>query len=239
MVLADLPALGRGGPGGGRGGFALGGRGGRAQPTYRGSATYTFGGSVLDSAPYQLRPDVPATEPPFAKNNFGATFGGPFKIPGVYANTNRRTNFQINYSGTVANNVFDQYATVPSDAMRAGNFSSSTIALVDPASGQPFPGNQIPSARLDPSAASLLRFIPSPNLPGDQRNYHVTTTAHSSSEAVSLRVVQNLSPTLDARWPRRRTGRGRIRRRCRRIRRSGAAGSAVDPVARDAAPTSF
>ena len=187
---------GRGGRGGGRGGFVLGGRGGRAQPMYRGSATYTFGGSVLDSAPYQLRPDVPATEPPFAQNNFGATFGGPLKIPGIYANTNRRTNFQINYSGTAANNVFDQYATVPSDAMRSGNFSGSTLALVDPTTGQPFPGNQIPSARLDSSAASLLRFIPSPNLPGDQHNYHVTTTAHSSSEAVSLRVVQNLSPTL-------------------------------------------
>ena len=187
---------GRGGPGGGRGGFALGGRGGRGQPTYRGSATYTFGGSVLDSAPYQLRPDVPTTEPPFAENNFGATFGGPLKIPGIYANANRRTNFQINYSGIAANNVFDQYATVPSDAMRSGNFASSTIVLVDPTTGQPFPGNQIPSARLDPSAASLLRFIPSPNLPGDQHNYHVTTTAHSSSEAVSVRVVQNLSPTV-------------------------------------------
>jgi trimeric autotransporter adhesin len=187
--------FGRGGPGG-PGGFVLGGRGARAQPAYRGSATYTFGGSVLDSAPYQLRPDVPATEPPFAQNNFGATFGGPLKIPGIYANTNRRTNFQVNYSGTAANNVFDQYATVPTDAMRNGNFSSSATALVDPATGQPFPGNQIPASRVDPSAASLLRFIPSANLPGDQHNYHVTTTAHSSSEAVSLRVVQNLSPTV-------------------------------------------
>ncbi len=192
---AGPAAFGRGGPGV-RGGFALGGRGAPAQPGYRGSATYTFGGSVLDSVPYQLRPDVPATQPPFAQNNFGATFGGPLKIPGIYANTNRRTNFQINYSGATANNVFDQYATVPSDPMRVGDFSSSTITLVDPATGQPFPSNQIPFARLDPSAASLLSFIPSANLPGDQHNYHVTTTAHSSSEAVSLRVVQNLSPTV-------------------------------------------
>jgi len=189
--------FGRSGPGG-PGGFVLGGRGARAQPTYRGSATYTFGGSVLDTAPYQLRPDVPTTEPPFAQNNFGATFGGPLKIPGIYANENHRTSFQVNYSGTANNNVFDQYATVPTDAMRSGNFSSSPISLADPATGQPFAGNQIPANRVDPSAASLLRFIPPPNLPGDQHNYHVTTTAHSSSEAVSLRVVQNLSPSVPA-----------------------------------------
>jgi hypothetical protein len=187
--------FGRGGPGG-PGGFVLGGRGARAQPTYRGSATYTFGGSVVDSAPYQLRPDVSPTEPPFAQNNFGATFGGPLKIPGIYANESRRTNFQINYSGTANNNVFDQYATVPTDAMRSGNFSSSPIPLIDPMTGQPFAGNQIPANRIDPSAASLLRFIPAQNLSGDQHNYHVTTTAHSSSEAVSLRVVQNLSPSV-------------------------------------------
>jgi hypothetical protein len=196
---------GRGGPGGfgrgggpGGGGAFLGGRGLRGQPTYRGSVTYTFGGSVLDSAPYQLRPDVPQTEPPFAQNNFGATFGGPLKIPGIYANANRRTNFQVNYSGTSASNVFDQYATVPTAAMRNGDFSGTPITLVDPSTGQPFPANQIPASRLDPSAASLLRFIPSPNLSGDQHNYHVTTTAHSASQALSLRVIQNLSPNVDA-----------------------------------------
>ena len=81
---------GRGGPGrggapGGRGGFVLGGRGARGQSPYQGSTNYTFGGSVLDTPPYQLRPDVPVTQPQFSKNNFGATFGGPVRIPGLYA----------------------------------------------------------------------------------------------------------------------------------------------------------
>src|SRR5262249_53595838 len=92
---------------------------------------------------------------------------------------------------------FDQYATVPTDAMRTGDFSSGGLAaIVDPATGQPFPGNKIPANRIDPSAASLLRYIPSPNLAGAQNNYHVTTTAYSSSQAVSLRLIQNLSPTV-------------------------------------------
>ena len=189
---------GRGGFGGagGRGGFMLGGRGARGQRPYQGSVTYTFGGSALDSPPYQLRSDVPVTQPGFAQNTFGATFGGPLKIPHLYEDTNRRTNFQISVTGNESNNLFDQYATVPTSAMRDGNFSASLIALIDPSTGQPFAGNQIPASRIDPSAASLLQFIPAPNLPGTKENYHVSTTAHSSSEAVSLRLMQNLSPTV-------------------------------------------
>jgi hypothetical protein len=193
---------GRGGPGGGgggpggRGGFLLGGRGARGQQPYQGSVTYTFGGSVLDAAPYQLRSDVPVNEPQFAQNTYGATFGGPLKIPGLYADTNRRTTFQLNYTGNESNSIFDQYATVPTDAMRTGDFSSSPIQLIDPASGQPLAGNQIAANRIDPSAASLLQYIPSPNLPGTAQNYHVSTTAHTSSEAMSLRLTQNLSPTV-------------------------------------------
>ena len=138
---------GRGGGPGGRGGFVLGGRGARGQNPYQGSTTYTFGGSALNTAPYQLRPDVPITQPPFSRNNFGATFGGPLKIPGLYADTNRRTNFQLNYTGNRSNNVFDQYATVPTEAMRSGDFSGSAVQLIDPETGQPFAGNQIPAGR--------------------------------------------------------------------------------------------
>ena len=185
-----------GGPRGGRGGFMLGGRGARGQRPYQGSITYTFGGSALNSPPYQLRPDVPVTQPQFAQNSFGATFGGPLKIRGLYADANRRTNFQVNFTGGESNNLFDQYATVPTSAMRTGDFSASPIAVIDPATGQPFPGNRIPAGRIDPSAASLLQFIPAPNLPGSAENVHVSTTAHSSSEAISLRLIQNLSPTV-------------------------------------------
>jgi hypothetical protein len=196
----DGRGFGPGGPGGGRGfgggrgGFALGGRGARAQNPYQGSAVYTFGGSALDSPPFQLRPDVPVTQPSFTQNTIGGTIGGPLKIPGLYRDTNRRTNFQVNYTGNHASNLFDQYATVPTEAMRSGDFSTSPIALIDPATGRPFSGNQIPSGRIDPTAASLLAFIPSPNLPGSVQNYHTATTTNNSADAISLRFTQNLSP---------------------------------------------
>ena len=192
------PGGGRGGGlgGGGRGGFALGGRGARGQSPYQGSMSYTFGGSMLDAPPYQLRQDVPVNQPQFTRNNFGATFGGPVKIPGLYANTNRRTNFQLNYTGNQSNNLFDQYATVPTDAMRSGDFSGSGIQLIDPKTAQPFAGNQIPASRIDPGSALLLGFIPAPNLTGTSRNYHVSTTSHSTSDNISVRLTQNLSPTV-------------------------------------------
>jgi hypothetical protein len=191
-----------GGPGGGgRGGFQIGGRGARGQSPYQGTATYTFGGSVLDTPPFQVNPNVSATQPHFGQNTFGTTFGGPLKIPGIYKNTNRRTNFQINYTGTRANNVFDQYANVPTQAQRNGDFSGTGVQLVNPRTGQPFANNQIPASQMDPAALALLGFIPLPNVPGtgnNAQNYHISTTANTTSDAISLRLQQNLSPNAQA-----------------------------------------
>ena len=61
--------------GGGRGGFQLLGRGARGQSPYQGSMTYTFGGSALNTPPYQLRQDV-ADHNRFSQNGFGGTFSG-------------------------------------------------------------------------------------------------------------------------------------------------------------------
>jgi len=183
-----------GGPGGG--GVFLGGRGARGQSPYQGTATYTFGGSALNTAPYQVNPAVAATQPQFAQNTFGTTFGGPLKIPGVYKDANRRTNFQINYTGNRSNNVFDQYATVPTEAMRSGDFSTAGVQLINPQTGAPFPANRIPAAQMNPTSLALLGYIPPPNLPGDQLNYHASAVSHSSADNVSLRFTQNLSPTL-------------------------------------------
>ena len=214
---------GGGGRGGGRGGFLLGGRGARGQSPYQGSATYTFGGSALDTPPYQLRPDVPSTQPQFSQNNFGATFGGPLKIPGLYQDTNRRTNFQVNYTGNQSNNVFDQYATVPTarDADRrflrqrhpAGRSEDRPAVRRQSDSGGPR------SIRRRRTCWDSFRRR---TCPATAQNYHVSTTAHSSSDSFSLRLTQNLSPTVAAGRTRRRAGRAAaaVRRRPRRTRRT-------------------
>ena len=166
---------------------------------------------------------TPVSAQPYARNNYGGTIGGPLIIPGVYADTNRRTSFQLNYSGNHSTSLQDQYLTVPSIAMRNGDFSKSTIQLVNPATGEPFTDNQIPSSQYSPTALALLDYIPEPNVPGAiTQNFHTAATTLSSSNSVSLRINQNLTPTLPqrgARTWRSRRRRGRWRKRGRRTGR--------------------
>ena len=115
------------------------------------------------------------TDPDYTRQQFGATIGGPLHIPGVYRGS--RTTFFLNYSGGRSSNLVDQYATVPTAAMRAGDFSSLSVGPIDPSTGQPFAGGRIPQTSLDPSALALLRFIPLPNLPGTTQNYRRATAA--------------------------------------------------------------
>ena len=186
---------GRGGPGGfagGRGGF-LGGRGVQQNRLFA-TTNYSYGGSALDSRPFELRGDTPAPDTPYSHQSFGGTIGGPLRIPHLYDGS-RRTSFVATYNGSRGTSLFDQYATVPSPAMRAGDFSESSASLIDPTTGLPFPGNQIPAIRIDSAAAALLPYIPLPNLPGTSRNFHNASTAETSTDSLSLRVIHNFTPS--------------------------------------------
>lgn len=185
-------AGGRGaGRGGGAGDFVIGGRAGRGQSLFQVTAAYTFSGSALDSPPYQLRSNSPVTRNPYSRHNFSTTVGGPLFLPG-YNGTNRTT-FTLTYSGNRGDNLFDQYATVPSEAQRSGDFSSLGSPLINPVTGQPFSGNQIPSGMMSPASLALLRFIPRPNLDGTSRNFHYVTTVNSLMDTASLRITHNFS----------------------------------------------
>src|SRR5687767_2559401 len=185
----------------GRGGGGPDGRGGGrgANPNFRGgqriqgNASYTFSGSALNSAPRQLRSEVSGVEPRNANHNYNFTSQIPVKIPGIYSNTNNRTMLRVTYSGGTGTNPFDQYATVPTDAMRRGDFSSVSTPLIDPLTGQPFAGNQIPADRLSPQALALLEFYPAATLPGTTRNYHRATTNYSRQNQVQLQLQHNFS----------------------------------------------
>ena len=199
--FGDLTAQGFGpgqglgpGPGrGGRGGFL--GRRLRGQNRYQGSTTYTFGGSALDAEPYALRAGA-ETRPDYVRQQYGSTVGGPLPIPGVYDGS--RTTFFLSVQGNRSTDLVDQYATVPTTAVRQGDFSGSHAAVVDPLTEQPFPDNRIPVDRLDPGARSLLRFLPEPNLPGAAQNFQASRTSQSTADAVSLRITQNFSAETGA-----------------------------------------
>jgi outer membrane receptor protein involved in Fe transport len=98
------------------------------------------------------------TKPALDQHQFGAAAGGPLVqnrafVFGYYEGFRNRR-------GTTDTRV------VPSAAQRAGDFSGGA-AIRDPLTGQPFPGNVIPAARLDPIAVRLLDdYVPLPNQPG-------------------------------------------------------------------------
>ena len=197
----DQGGRGGGGDGGGRGGggFQLGGRGGRGQSLYQGSVNYTYSGSALNTIGLQPRNGIAteATQTPFGQNNYGFTIGGPLIIPGIYADTKRRTNFQLNYAGNHNTTVQDLYATVPTDAMRRGDFSASSVQLINPATGKPFANNQIPVSQMSSAALALLGYIPTANVDGTTvQNLHTAGTSLATSNSISLRLNQNLTPNL-------------------------------------------
>ena len=184
------PAAG-GGPGGfggrafGPGGpFGRGGRGGRGNQI-RGSVFQSFDTSGLDTAQFPL--NGAASKPDYLQQRFGATLGGPLVI-GKLVNS-PRTFFFLNYTGNHSRNPFDAYSTVPSLAERGGDLSAFGGVLLDPITHQPFANNQIPAARIDPAARSLLDLFPTANQPGDRQNFHTVTTTTSQLDDINVRFV--------------------------------------------------
>ncbi len=191
-----------GGPGGGDVIFLGGGRGGRFNMNRpHGVLSYTLGDSALDAKPYSLS-GTPIEKPEYVQHRFAALLGGPLKIPKIY-DGGLKTFFFVAYSGSRAENPFDAFSTVPTLAERAGDFSATTIRsgrnaglpvqIYDPQTQQPFADNTIPSFRIDPAAAALLKFIPAPNLPGEEQNFHRVTSVTNDLDNLNLRLIHNFS----------------------------------------------
>jgi carboxypeptidase family protein len=102
-------------------------------------------------------------KPDFTQNQFGGTMGGPiFKD---------RTFFFTDYQGHREEQGQTFLSTVPTLAMRNGDFSEITRAIYDPQNGQPFPGNVIPSNRIDTVARNILtQLYPEPNTAGARQS---------------------------------------------------------------------
>jgi hypothetical protein len=111
-------------------------------------------------------------EPPInQQNNFGFTVGGPVIIPKLY-NGRNRTFFHVSTDWFRQNQAQNNVGTVPTAAMKQGDFSNfvdssgNLIPIYDPQTGQPFPGNKIPTGRFSPLSQSLISSIPDPDSSG-------------------------------------------------------------------------
>jgi hypothetical protein len=157
-----------GGPGGGRGNF----RGfNPGQP--HGAIFWIGSNSALNAEPFALRGQS-QEQPASGTNRFGLTFMSAPYLPGLTKPSGKDTVF-LTLSGQRSSNPSDQYATVPTDAERAGNIPG-LAAPITPTS----------------QAAALLKYFPEPNLPGDEQNYHLLTTAQSNSTQAGVRYMRSL-----------------------------------------------
>jgi hypothetical protein len=122
--------------------------------------------------------------PPLRQHNFGANIGGPLERD--------RSFFFFSYEGQRQNRALTQTFSVPTAALRAGDFSGQP-ALCDPmtrtASGcLPFSGNVIPSSRLDPVALAMLATVPVPTSAGGVQNLLAVDQQVNSMNQFSLRL---------------------------------------------------
>lgn len=124
------------------------------------SGTNSFHGSLFEfnrNKAYTARNFFAPTSPPFNRNEFGFTFGGP-----VIKN---KTFFFGGYEGLRERSSNTYNLSVATAAERAGNFSGLR-PIIDPLTGSQFPNNQIPADRIDPRAKALLDRVQLPNSPG-------------------------------------------------------------------------
>jgi hypothetical protein len=149
------------------------------------SGTNDFHGTLhefLRNSALDARNFFEPVAPPFRRNQFGATAGGPLEVPGVY-DGHDRSFFFFAYEGLRERRSFFNRARVPTPAERGGYFSDLTgpgcnpqTVLVDPLaalSGQmvPIPNNNLNAlvqagefASLDPLGQGILNLYPQPNI---------------------------------------------------------------------------
>ncbi len=122
------------------------------------SGTNEFKGSAYEfgrSDTFDARNYFATTKPPFKRNQFGGTLGGPIKKNKLFVFGS--------YEGLRTNQGQTFLASVPNPTFLSGDFSSLATPIIDPTTGQPFPGNIIPSSRFSNFAKVLTPTIPAPN----------------------------------------------------------------------------
>jgi hypothetical protein len=132
--------------------------------TFHGSVFEFLRDEKFDAKPYSFtssRPD----KSPFKWNDYGFEVDGPVLKDKLF--------FMGNFEALRRRQTTQAIFTVPSAKMFTGDFSEilGTTIIYDPLTGQPFPGNVIPSNRIDPLSQSLLQYYHSSTLPGLTNNY--------------------------------------------------------------------
>src|SRR5258707_878981 len=144
---------------------------------------------------------------PMSYNRYGGSLGGPVLLPGYSGKD--RTFFFVAYEGLRDEFPEPDQFTVPTEAMRRGDFSAllaQGIVIYNPFSGvrlpdgriqrTPFPNNVIPPELINPVARNYRGLFPLPNQAGAAQgrlNYLSPQPRTDRFSSVSARVDHRLS----------------------------------------------
>lgn len=93
---------------------------------------------------------------PYRRNQFGTVVSGPIVKDKLF--------FLFNYEGNRIRRTDTARGRVPTLLERQGNFSETAAAVRDPLTGLAFPGNIIPTSRMNTIAKNIATFYPDPNV---------------------------------------------------------------------------
>jgi hypothetical protein len=163
------------------------------------SGTNEFHGSVYEfirNSALDAKNFFAPEKPPFRWNQFGATLGGPL--------VRDRTFFFFSWESFRQRKGLTRTATVPPPEWINGDFSSLLPGktITDPVTGEPFPGNIIPSGRFSTTGKAIADWYPAPNLAGTVRNYVNSPTDKFDTDQFSFKVdhIFNDTHSLYGRW---------------------------------------
>ena len=165
---------------------------------------------------HQIVTGQPNKQPSFTQNQFGLNAGGPMWIPHVYDGRDKTFWFFSWEAFRLRQGASPVLTTVPSAPELAGDFSAPGIApIMDPCGGTvttavacpnytgpptPFPGNVIPTSRLNPTSLALTNLWPAANAPcvadsviGCKNNYTKSYATGGNQNQVVGRLDQNLT----------------------------------------------
>jgi hypothetical protein len=139
---------------------------------FKGAAFEFLMNDRLNASPYYFGTATKPAKLPLEQNNFGGTLGGPIRRDKVF--------FFASFEGYKRSNSLTTFFTVPTEALRNGDFSTALNnngapqIIYDPQTGganginrTAFPGNRIPTSRINPVSKKILDLLyPLPNTPG-------------------------------------------------------------------------
>ena len=144
------------------------------------------------------------------QNDGGGTIGGPVYIPKLYDGRNKTFFFfgqELFYYRTAGSSSL---TTVPSASFRGGDFSNfmnasgAVIPIFDPDTTAPdgkggfvrtqFAGNMIPTSRISPVSAAILKLLIPADLPGQQFNFYPRGGTIFDNRVTTIKVDHNFNP---------------------------------------------